>query len=442
MKEKIRIFKNREIPDLPFPEITPHTHDGINSPVLAPQSIDTLQIKTGAVGELALEDGAVTKDKVADDAIWTEHLHALAVTKEKIAAAAVEWDKIANEAVKANNIWTGGAVITLSAQIKELIVQTGHIQDLAVVWAKIGNLSVGNSKIMNAAISEAKIDDLAVTTGKINDLAVEWAKIGNLAVGNSKIMNLAVTNAKINDLSADKINAGILTGITIRTLPEGNQRVEMDATYHSFLAVDASAIVRCQITSTGKIIQRDSNVQSGELWQGVSYDPGNGHSDGGMEIYRYDSEEAAAEVMLADLGQAGLRQGAVYVGGTHFAPMVNNAMDCGSPSYQWNDVYCYFIKFPSSGGRIIWNGGIDMDWYSDRIDFGKTIAPYVVNCDLGRSTAYWRRLYVDEIINPDFIDFAAQASAPSSPGMGTMYFGQDGKLYIYDGANWKQIAYV
>jgi len=442
MKEKIRIFKNREIPDLPFPEITIHTHDGINSPVLAPQSIDTLQIKTGAVGELALEDGAVTKDKVADDAIWTEHLHVLAVTKEKIAVAAVEWDKIANEAVKANNIWTGGAVITLSAQIKELIVQTGHIQDLAVVWAKIGNLSVGNSKIMNAAISEAKIDDLAVTTAKINDLAVEWAKIGNLAVGNSKIMNLAVTNAKINDLSADKINVGILTGITVRTLPEGNQRVEMDAAYHSFLAVDASAIVRCQITSTGKIIQRDSNVLSGELWQGVSYDPVTGHSDGGQEIYKQGSYNAAAEVMLADLGQAGLRQGAVYVGGTHFAPMVDNAMDCGSPSYQWNDVYCHFIKFPSSGGQIIWNGGIDMDWYSDRIDFGKTIAPYVVNCDLGRATAYWRTLYVDQIINPDFIDFAALASHPSSPGMGTMHFDTSGKLWIYDGANWKEIKYV
>jgi hypothetical protein len=198
MEKKIRIFKNREIPDLPFPEITSHTHDGINSPVLAPQSIDSVQIKTGAVGELALEDDAVTKEKIADDAVWTEHLHALVVTKEKIAAAAVEWDKIANEAVKANNIWTGGAVITLSAQIKELIVQTGHIQDLAVEWAKIGNLAVGNSKIMNEAVGTSKIQDLAVNEAKIDDLAVSSAKI----------QDLAVTNAKIASLSAGKITAG------------------------------------------------------------------------------------------------------------------------------------------------------------------------------------------------------------------------------------------
>ena len=437
-----KIFKNQEIEDLPFPEIPVHTHDGENSPFLAPKTIDKTQIKTGAVGELALEDGAVTKNKIADEAVWTQHLQALAVTEEKLADAAVEWDKIANEAVRADHIWTGGAVITLAAQIQEAIIQSAHIGEAQILNAHLGN----------AIVTTAKIHDLAVTTGKIDELAVEWGKIGNLSVGNSKIMNLAVstgkiqdlavTNAKINDLSAVKINAGILTAITIRTLPEGNQRVEMDATYHSFLAVDASAIVRCQLTHTGKIIQRDSNVQAGELWQGASYNPGDGHSVAGMEIYRYDSENAAAEVMLADLGQAGLRQGAVYVGGTHFAPMVNNAMDCGSPSYQWNDVYCYFIKFPSTGGRIIWNGGVDVDWYSDRIDFGKTIAPYVVNCDLGRATAYWRRLYVDEIINPDFIDFAALASHPASPAMGTMHFDTSGKLWIYDGANWKEIAYV
>jgi len=462
-----KIFKNQEIEDQPYPEIPLHTHDGENSPFLAPQTIDKTHIKTGAIGELALEDGAVTKNKIADEAVWTQHLQALAVTEDKLADAAVEWEKIANEAVRADHIWTGGAVITLSAQIQDAIIESVHIgnaqilnahlgnaivttakiydlavttakiDDLAVEWAKIGDLAVGNSKIMN----------LAVSTGKIQDLAVEWAKIGDLAVGNSKILNaaistakiqdLAVTNAKINDLSAVKINAGILTAITVRTLPEGNQRVEMDAEYHSFLAVDASAIVRCQITSTGKIIQRDSNANAGELWQGASYDGVSGHSQGGMEIYRYDSDQAAAEVILADLGQAGLRQGAVYVGGTHFAPMADNAMDCGSPSYQWNDVYCHFIKFPSTGGRIIWNGGVDMDWYADRIDFGKTIAPYVVNCDLGRDAHPWHYLWINDIIfyNHD---------QPADPEVGQLYLNNDGHLYIYLGAvnGWKEIAYV
>ena len=56
---------------------------------------------------------------------------------------------------------------------------------------------------------------------------MEWAKIGDLTVGNSKIMNAAITNAKIADLavdnakisylSADKIIVGVLQGITVKT---------------------------------------------------------------------------------------------------------------------------------------------------------------------------------------------------------------------------------
>lgn len=222
-----KIFGNQTIDDLPFPEIPAHTHDGQNSPVLAPSSIDSVQIKTGAVGESQLLD--------------------LSVTEEKLAALAVATSKIKNGAVTATKLIQSEAVVTLSAQIAEAVIATAHIQDLAVKWAKIGNLEVGNSKIMNEAVGTSKIQDLNVTTAKINDLAVEWAKIGSLAVGNSKIMNeavsnakiqnLAVTNAKINDLSADKINAGILQGITVRTgaTSGGHVAMETGGSYsHSF----------------------------------------------------------------------------------------------------------------------------------------------------------------------------------------------------------------
>ncbi len=213
-----KIFGNEVVEDLPFPEVIPHTHDGQDSPMLAPSSIDSVQIKTGAIGTLALADNSVSSEKIIDQAVMTEHLNALAVTEQKLAVAAVATDKIKNGAVNAQKLIQSEAVITVSAQIGEAVVQSVHIgtgvilnahlgnaivttakiQDLAVEWAKIGVLAVGNSKIM----------DLAVSTGKIQDLAVNSAKIDNLAVTEAKIADLAVTNAKISSLAAGKITAG------------------------------------------------------------------------------------------------------------------------------------------------------------------------------------------------------------------------------------------
>ncbi len=221
-----KIFTNREVVDQPFPEVQAHTHNGMDSLPLAPQSVGSSQLKENAVGDGNLMD--------------------LSVTEEKLAAAAVATSKIKDDAVTAAKVWKGGAVITLSAQIEEAVIITAHIQDLAVKWAKIGNLEVGNSKIMEAAISRAKIQDLAVdnskienatitngkigelqvgnsrimnaaiSTAKIQDLAVGWAEIANAAVGNSKIMNAAISTAKIQDLAVTNaeiswLNAGKVT---------------------------------------------------------------------------------------------------------------------------------------------------------------------------------------------------------------------------------------
>ncbi len=221
-----KVFTNREVVDQPFPNISPHTHNGVDSLPLAPQSVGSQQMKPNAVAASNLMD--------------------LSVTEQKLAAAAVATSKIKDDAVTAAKVWKGGSVITLSAQIAEAVIITAHIQDLAVKWAKIGNLEVGNSKIMDLAVSRGKIQDLAVdnakienetitnskigllqvgnsrimnaaiSTAKIQDLAVEWAQIGMLAVGNSKIMNAAISTAKIQDLAITdaevaNLNAGKIT---------------------------------------------------------------------------------------------------------------------------------------------------------------------------------------------------------------------------------------
>ena len=208
-----KIFTNKETPDVPFPEITPHSHNSIDSPPLAPSSIDGVNIKPGAIADSNLADFSVTEQKLAD--------------------AAVATDKIKEDAVTAAKVFKGGSVITLSAQIADATILSAHI----------GALQVGNSKIANAAISTAKIQDAAITNAEIADAAITNAMIGALEVGNSRIANAAISTAKIQDLAvtdaevanlnAGKINAGILVGRTVRT-SDSLPRVQMSALDNRF----------------------------------------------------------------------------------------------------------------------------------------------------------------------------------------------------------------
>lgn len=60
---------------------------------------------------------------------------------------------------------------------------------------------VGTARIADAAITNAKIEDLSVTT----------AKIALLAVDTAQIKNTAITNAKIASLTWDKAQGGTAT---------------------------------------------------------------------------------------------------------------------------------------------------------------------------------------------------------------------------------------
>lgn len=216
-----KIFTNNETQDVPFPEIAPHSHNSIDSPPLAPSSVDGVSIKPGAIADSNLADFSVTEQKLAD--------------------AAVATDKIKEDAVTAAKVFKGGSVITLSAQIADATILSAHI----------GALQVGNSKIANAAISTAKIQDAAITTAEIEDAAVKNAKIGALEVGNTRIANaaistakiqdLAVTDAEIADLNAGKINAGIMTGRTVRTADSG-ARVQMSGLNNRFEVYNSSTL--------------------------------------------------------------------------------------------------------------------------------------------------------------------------------------------------------
>lgn len=70
-----------------------------------------------------------------------------------------------------------------------------------------------------------------------------WNSSANMVIGTAYIADLAVTNAKIADLSADKINAGTLTGRVVRTAASG-QRVVIDSSDNTLKFYDAGGDIR------------------------------------------------------------------------------------------------------------------------------------------------------------------------------------------------------
>ncbi len=232
-----KIFGNQEVEDQPFPEVPPHTHDGQNSPILAPASIDSVQIKAGAVGTLALEDNSVSSPKIISNAVLTQHLNALAVTEQKLADAAVATAKIRNGAVNASKLIQTEAVITLSAQVDDAVIISAHIGTGVIQNAHLGNAIITNAKIVDGTIQTAKIGDAQITSAKIGlaevknanieNLAVTNAKIANAAIDTAKIANLAVDDAKIASVAAGKITAGQinLTSTGYLSTPYGGIRI-------------------------------------------------------------------------------------------------------------------------------------------------------------------------------------------------------------------------
>lgn len=80
------------------------------------------------------------------------------------------------------------------------LIDTEHIEDLAITNAKIGNLAVDSAQIADLAVVEAKIGALAVTD----------AKIALATITGAKIANATITDAKIATVSASKLTAGTI----------------------------------------------------------------------------------------------------------------------------------------------------------------------------------------------------------------------------------------
>jgi hypothetical protein len=162
-------------------------------------------IKTAGAGDvkkLLIVDntGAPIWRALSGDATIAE-AGALTIANEAVNAAkllnlAVTEAKLAGESVATAKI---KLLAVTAATLAAEAVETAKIKGEAVTEAKLANLAVATGKIANLAVTAGKLAEEAVETAKIKNLAVTEAKLAELAVTEGKIANLAVSEAKLAD---------------------------------------------------------------------------------------------------------------------------------------------------------------------------------------------------------------------------------------------------
>lgn len=131
------------------------------------------------------------------------------ITGVKIASGTITGDKIAANTITAGKL---------------------NVSELSAITANLGNITAGS---ISAGI---------ITTGTLN-----VDRIAGESITGGKIANNTIANAKISDLSADKINAGTLTGITVQS-GTGNERIVLSNGNYIYFYANGS--LKCQLRGT------------------------------------------------------------------------------------------------------------------------------------------------------------------------------------------------
>jgi len=301
--------------------------DSVTSSIIADNAVDTAQLALDAVTSDIIEAGAVTSTEISDNAITTAKITASAITSGKIATDAITANKIEAGAITTVKISAGAVTAN---EIGALAVTTAKLNAGAVTTAKIDAGAVTANEISANAVTTAKIDAGAITTAKIsagaitsNEIASNTITAGDIAsntitaneitsntitaselttgafvTSSANISNAVITNAHIHDLSADKINAGTITGINIiSSSGDDSIRLTNGDLLEFYYDGSRAAYVRADASSDFHIVANDDVI----------------FSAGG-----YD------------------RCG---VHGTAFRPEADDTYALGGASYQWSKVY-------------------------------------------------------------------------------------------------------
>ena len=178
-----------------------------------------IAINDGGVHQMVIGTGRMThggsvisatidSNEIKDGAILADKIAALAISEGKIASGAVTVNKLGASAVTAEKLDTGAVTET---KIGTGAVTSGKIDDSAVTETKLATGAVTETKLGTGAVTEAKLGTGAVTTDKIGASAITDAKIGTGAVTTAKIFDGAVVAAKIGagEVATDKLDVAL-----------------------------------------------------------------------------------------------------------------------------------------------------------------------------------------------------------------------------------------
>ena len=146
------------------------------------QTIQTSDIKDGAITSAKILDGTIVAGDLASDSVTTAKIADNAVTMAKLGSGALPTD-----------------ITVASANITDLTVATADIAADAVTGAKIADDSINSEHYVDGSIDTAHIADSQVTTAKLANTNVTDAKLASNSVTTSKITDANVTTVKIAD---------------------------------------------------------------------------------------------------------------------------------------------------------------------------------------------------------------------------------------------------
>ena len=188
--------------------------DSINSETIADETIQAIDIATGAVRTQEILNETILSEDIMDGQVMTVDIADLAVTNQKVGPDAITTDKILDGEVMNPDLATDAVD---SRVIQNESIMTQDIQDGQVMSVDIQDGGVNTIDLADGSVTTVKIADQAVTTAKIADQAVTNSKIAPDAVTTDKIMNLGVQREDIADnaINGAKIEDETVTGADI-----------------------------------------------------------------------------------------------------------------------------------------------------------------------------------------------------------------------------------
>lgn len=139
----------------------------------------------------------------------------------------IDGSRIIAATIGAQQIVTGSAVITGTAQIANAVITGANIDDATIKTAHIfggsitntliANSTITGSKIVGGTITNALISNNTITGNKIVGGTIEGSHMANSTITASKIVGGTITDALLanNTITASKIKGGTITGALI-----------------------------------------------------------------------------------------------------------------------------------------------------------------------------------------------------------------------------------